>query len=207
MRHAVAVPVPWETTAGRDDRTAPVVNVMLMDDGADGVAVPWVYGYPLYAEGDAEQSIAKLRHDNWTGATQEQTQDDAGVVHVAEHLPALGCRFDGIQETPSKFVPLSFTCELPPPKALGGNKRPVLGELTTGAKAASLLKEKSIEQAFLGEFHLKSDGFDAGNGIGYFNTTHGQLAFGFERGKLARVIYYFDPSVKAWQTPTLWVNP
>jgi hypothetical protein len=129
------------------------------------------------------------------------------VVHASEDLPQLGCRFDGIRENVNKFVPLSLTCELPAPKSLGGAKRPVLDNVAAGAKAEQLLQDKTIQDTFMGAFHLTSDDFAAGSGTGYFNTTHGQLAFVFARKKLTRFVYYFDPSVKGWQNPALWVKP
>ena len=91
--------------------------------------------------------------------------------------------------------------------ALGGAKRPVLGHVSSGAKADQLLEDKSVQDTFLGEFHLKSDDFASGSGTGYFNTTHGQLAFVFSKKKLSKFIYYFDPNVKGWQNPALWVKP
>jgi hypothetical protein len=206
-RRKVAVDMPWETTKARDDLNAPVLKVALLDDGADGVAVPYVYGYPLYPEGDAAQGILKLRHDNWEGASRQQTEDENGVVHVRELLPMLGCEIDGIAESETQFVPVELHCDLPSPKALGGAKRPVVGELRAGASPQQVVEEPSVKKAFYGDFHLISDGLSKGKGEGYFNTEHGQLAFGFERGKLISVSYYFDPPVKGWRNQALWAQP
>jgi hypothetical protein len=199
----VAVAMPREAAAVRDNRNAPILQVAT----AGSVVFPYVYGYPIYPDGDAARGISSLRSENWTGARQADRQDEAGVVHASEDLPQLGCRFDGIRENVNKFVPLSLTCELPAPKSLGGAKRPVLDNVAAGAKAEQLLQDKTIQDTFMGAFHLTSDDFAAGSGTGYFNTTHGQLAFVFARKKLTRFVYYFDPSVKGWQNPALWVKP
>ena len=148
-----------------------------------------------------------MRRENWSGARQTEKEDQVGVVHTSEVLPQLGCQFEGYRENANKFVPVSLTCDLPAPKALGGAKRPVLGDVQSSAKAEQLLQDKSIQDAFLGEFHLRSDDFAGGSGTGYFNTTHGQLAFVFSKKKLAKFVYYFDPGVKGWQNPALWVKP
>lgn len=199
----VHIALPRESTAVRDDRKAPILQVST----AGNVVFPTVYGYPIYPEGDAAQGIVMLRRDNWGTVKKAEHTDEVGLVHEIEEYPELGCRFDGVRENANKYVPLTLTCELPPPKAVGGAKRPVLGALMAGAKAEQLLKDESVEQVFLGSFHLKSDDFDTGTGVGYFNTTHGQLAFGFFKKKLQRFVYYFDPNVKGWQNPTLWVKP
>jgi hypothetical protein len=199
----VTVTMPREAAAVRDNRNAPILQVAT----AGSVVFPYVYGYPIYPDGDAARGISTLRAENWTGARQADHQDEAGVVHATEDLPQLGCRFDGIRENINKFVPLSLTCELPAPKSLGGAKRPVLDNVAAGAKAEQLLQDKTIQDTFMGAFHLTSDDFAAGSGTGYFNTTHGQLAFVFARKKLTRFVYYFDPSVKGWQNPALWVKP
>ena len=197
----VHISLPSEST--RDDRRAPVLEVA----AAGRVVFATVYGYPIYPEGEAAEGILMLRRENWANVKKSERTDEDGVVHEIESYPELGCRFDGVRENVNKFVPLSLTCELPPPKGLGGAKRPVLGTLLAGAKAEQVLKEKSVESVFLGSFHLKSDDFDAGSGVGYFNTTHGQIALGFSKKRLSRLIYYFDPNVKGWQNPTLWVKP
>lgn len=205
----VVVEMPWETTKVRDDEDAPVLRVALLDDGVDGVPVPYLYGYPLYAEGDAAQGIMKLRHDNWEGSTREKREDDNGVVHVRELLPMLGCEINGIEESEMRFVPLELRCELPAPRELGGPKRKVVGELRAGAAPEEVLEVPSLRKAFYGDFHLQSEdlGKRRRDGEGYFNTDHGQLAFGFERGKLVRISYYFDPPVESWRNPVLWTDP
>jgi hypothetical protein len=199
----VAVAMPRETAAARDNRAAPILQVATVGN----VVFPYVYGYPIYPEGDAARGILALRGENANGAKQVDREDAEGVVHAVEDLPQLGCKFEGIRENLNKFVPLSLTCELPAPKGLGGSKKPVLGALMVGAKAEQVLQEPTVKQTFLGAFHLTSDDFASGSGTGYFNTTHGQLALVFSRKKLARFVYYFDPGVKGWQNPVLWVRP
>ena len=199
----VHIALPRESTAVRDNRRAPILEVA----SSGNVVFPKVYGYPLYPDGDAAQGIMMLRRDNWGSVKKSERKDDAGVVHEIEEYTELGCRFDGVRENANKFVPLSLTCELPPPKAVGGSKRPVLGELMAGAKSEQLLKDKSVENVFMGSYHLTTEDFAGGSGTGFFNTTHGQLAFDFSRKKLQRFVYYFDPGVKGWQNPTLWVQP
>jgi hypothetical protein len=199
----VHIALPQESTALRDDRRTPILQV----SAAGNVVFPTVYGYPIYPEGDAAQGIVMLRRDNWGSMRKSEKPDEAGVVHEIEEYADLGCRFDGVRENANKFIPLSLTCELPPPKAMGGAKRPVIGSLMAGAKAEQLLKDESVENVFLGQWHLKTEDFDNGSGLGFFNTTHGQLAFGFSKKKLQRFVYYFDPNVKGWQNPTLWVKP
>jgi hypothetical protein len=198
--------MPWETTAVRDDATKPVVNVVTLDNGVGGVPVPYVYGYPLYAKGDARQGILKLRTDNQDGASTEERADEYGVLYRVEKLPQLGCTIEGFQETPVKFVPISLRCELPAPKAYGGKDRPAVGTLKAGARASAIVKEPSIEKAFLGEWHLTEGKPDEGDGVGYFNTEHGQLAFEFSGGRLSSVAYYFDPKQKGWREPGLWMG-
>jgi hypothetical protein len=197
------VEMPREAASVRDNRSAPILQVAT----AGKAVFPYVYGYPIFPEGDGARGIPALRSENWAGAHQADSPDEAGVVHAVEELPQLGCRFDGVRENANKFVPVSLTCELPAPKALGGAKRPVLSSVSVGAKPEQLLKNKAIQETFLGAFHLTSDDFNTGSGTGYFNTTHGQLAFVFARKKLARFVYYFDPGVKGWQNPALWVKP
>jgi hypothetical protein len=199
----VAVSMPRDASAARDDRTAPILKVASVGN----VVFPYVYGYPLYPEGDAARGIAALRADNWAGARQGDKEDGDGVVHTFEELPQLGCRFDGIRENANKYVPLSLSCELPAPKALGGYKRPFLGTINAGAKAEQVLKDPTVKQVFLGAFHMTTDDFAGGSGTAYFNTTHGQLGLSFTRKKLTRFVYYFDPNVKGWQNPASWVRP
>lgn len=203
---AVVVDVPWDTSA-RDDINSAILRVAVLDDGADGVIVPYLYGYPIYAENNTSRAIFKLRQDNWTGAEPEEFEDAAGVRHYNENIVALGCVIEGIKESDTRLVPLSIICQLPPPKKYGGVRRPAVGALATGAKAEEIIQEPSIRKAFLGGWHLVSDDFDTGNGIAYFNTAHGLLAFGFTGGRLDRIAYYFSPSEKRWQEPTLWIKP
>jgi hypothetical protein len=199
----VPMAMPPETAAVRDNKSSPILQVATVGK----VVYPVVYGYPLYPEGEAAHGITALRGQNGVGSKQVDREDDEGVVHATEDFPQLGCHFEGIRENLNKFVPLSLTCELPAPKPLGGSKRPVLGSTMAGAKAEQVLQEPSVKEAFLGAFHLTSDDFATGSGTGYFNTTHGQLALVFSRKKLSRLVYYFDPGVKSWQNPALWVKP
>ena len=68
----VQVDMPWETTKLRDDATAPILRVAVLPNGKRSVAVPYVYGYPIYPEGEATQGLLKLRQENYEGATREQ---------------------------------------------------------------------------------------------------------------------------------------
>lgn len=192
-----------EATAVRDNGSAPILAIVTVGD----VVYPYVYGYPIHPEVDTASGVLQFRVDNAAGAKRSDEPDQDGVVHATEALPAVACTFEGYRETPDKYVPVSMSCELPAPRALGGNKRPVLGGLNVGAKAEDVLKEPTVQENFLGEFHLTSDNFATGSGTGFFNTTHGQLALVFANKKLARFVYYFDPEVKAWQNPAHWVTP
>ena len=196
------VSMPIDATEQRDDPGAAILTISSLDRAV----FPYVYGYPIYPEGDGARGIPKLRSENAEGAELSEIEDESGVKLAREDLPQLGCRFDGVRETPIKFVPISLSCELPAPKTLGGVRRPVVGDVSSTAKPEQLLAEPSIQQAFLGEFHLTSDDFASGSGVGYFNTTHGQLAFVFSKKKLVRFVYYFDPGVKAWQSQELWTK-
>ncbi len=205
-RPEVAVDVPWDTSA-RDNQQEPILKVALIGDESNPVPVPFLYGYPLYAGGDAARGILKLRHDSWTGVEQVDFEDETGVQRRSEHFPLLGCTIEGIKQDATTFIPLSLICELPPPDDLGGSKRPVVGSVKAGAREKAIIKEPSIRKAFFGNWHLKSTDFDTGNGEAYFNTDHGLLVFGFDGGRLARVGYYFHPPEKRWQAAMLWVNP
>jgi hypothetical protein len=198
----VAVEMPAEAAEVRENASAPILSVVTIDE----VVYPYVYGYPLYPEGDAARGIAELRKASTEGAKHTKSSDKDGVVHVAEELPSIGCRFDGIAETGAKFVPVSLTCDLPAPKALGGSKRPVLGAVSAGAKAEEILKEPTVEENFMGAFHLTSADFAGGSGSAYFNTTHGQIALVFKGHKLDHFVYYFDPSVAGWQNQMSWAG-
>ncbi len=205
-KKTVVVNVPWDTS-GRDDQSVPVVRVTVFDDGRDGVPVPFIYGYPLYSGGSAARGVLKLRQDNWEEVELEEYPDEEGVVHFKEEFRSLKCSIEGIKESENKHVPRSLFCDLPAPKKLGGHKRPVVGELRTGARADDVVMEPTIAEAFLGEWHLVDDGFESGNGVGYFNTESGLLAFGFKRRKLVGIGFYFDPRDKRWQEPVLWIKP
>jgi hypothetical protein len=196
----VAVEMPAEAAAVRSNASAPILSVVTIDE----VVYPYVYGYPLFPEGDAARGIAELRKAAAEGAKHSKSSDTDGVVHVAEELPSIGCRFEGIRENKTKFMPVSLTCDLPAPSALGGAKRPVLGTLAAGAKAEEILKEPTVMENFLGAFHLTSDDFAGGSGTAFFNTTHGQLALVFKAQKLDHFVYYFDPSVTGWQNQKSW---
>jgi hypothetical protein len=196
----VPVEMPSEAAEVRSNVSAPILGVVTIDD----VIYPYVYGYPLYPEGDGARGILELRKASAEGAKITKKRDNDGVQHVTEELPSIGCRFEGIRETRDKFVPVSLSCDLPAPKALGGAKRPVLGGLNAGAKAAEILKEPTVEENFMGAFHLTSDDFATGSGTAFFNTTHGQIALVFKSQKLDHFVYYFDPGVTGWQSQATW---
>jgi hypothetical protein len=196
----VPVEMPSEAAEVRQNVSAPILSVVTIDD----VIYPYVYGYPLYPEGDGARGILELRKASAEGAAVAKKRDKDGVQHVTEDLPAIGCRFKGIRESRTKFVPVSLACDLPAPKALGGAKRPVLGTLNAGAKADEILKEPTVEEHFMGAFHLTSDDFAAGSGTAFFNTTHGQIALVFKSQKLDHFVYYFDPGVAGWQNQATW---
>ena len=196
----VAVEMPAEAAEVRQNAKAPILSVVTVDE----VVYPYVYGYPLYPEGDAARGIAELRKAAAEGAKRSKSADKDGVVHIAEELPAIGCRFEGIRESKTKFVPVSLTCDLPAPSALGGANRPVLGTISAGAKADEILKEPTVVENFLGAFHLTSDDFAGGSGTAFFNTTHGQVGLVFKAQKLDRFVYYFDPGVAGWHDQKSW---
>lgn len=196
----VPVEMPAEAADVRSNVSAPILSVVTIDE----VVYPYVYGYPLYPEGDGARGIAELRKAAAEGARLTKLRDRDGVQHVSEDLPAIGCRFEGIRESRQKFVPVSLSCGLPAPKALGGAKRPVLGALAAGAKAEEILKEPTVEEHFMGAFHLTSADFAGGSGTAFFNTTHGQIALVFKSQKLDHFVYYFDPGVTGWQNPATW---
>jgi len=203
-RRAVKIDLAWTSTEVRDKPDAPILTVAMVEDGARGTPVPYFYGYPLYAEGGGDRGLLQMRRDNKGDSSPMKYEDEYGVVHRREELPLIGCAIEGIEETPVKFVPISLTCDLPAPKSLGGKRRPVVGNASTGAKPDEVIAQEEIQKAFDGDWHLKGKGFETGNGTGYFNTDHGQLGFDFERGKLVRLAYHFDPN-RVWQNPALWV--
>lgn len=196
----VPVEMPAEAAEVRQNVSAPILSVVTIDE----VVYPYVYGYPLYPEGDGARGIVELRKASAEGAKVTKNRDGDGVQHVSEELPSIGCRFDGIRETREKFVPVSLSCDLPAPKGLGGAKRPVLGTLNAGAKAEEILKEPTVEEHFMGAFHLTSADFATGSGTAFFNTTHGQIALVFKNQKLDHFVYYFDPGVPGWQNQATW---
>ena len=204
-RKPVVVEMPWETTKVRDDRQAPVLRVETLDDGVDGVPVPYLYGYPIWGSGEALQGIVKLRSDNATGSRMDEWVDEHGVKYRAEELPEIACAIEGFRETEVDFVPILLRCQLPPPKSYGGKRRPVVGKLRTGARAKDVLAEPSLKKAFLGDWHLVEGDPTRGDGKGFFNTEYGQLAFEFTKGRLKAVSYYFDPERRQWRQPMLWM--
>jgi hypothetical protein len=191
----------------RDDASAPVVRVALGGSQASPIAVPYLYGYPMYAEGPALQGVQLLRQDNWLDYAKETLTQPDGVVRVVERFPALGCTFEGIQEDEGLYVPLTLTCELPAPKERGASKRPVVGAVAASAKPDAVLEEPSLRKAFYGEWHAQGQGFDGGEGPAYFDTPNGLLGFGFKKGKLSQVGFVFDPAEKRWRKPELWREP
>ncbi len=205
-RAELVVEVPFDTSA-RDNTEEPILKVEVWGDEDNGVPVPYLYGYPLYAGGDASRGILQLRHDNWTGVEQEEFEDETGIMRRREHFPQLGCTIEGIQQDAHTFIPLSLICGLPAPDELGGFERPVVGKLLAGARDEDILKEPSLLKAFFGDWHLKSTDYDTGNGEGFFNTDYGLLAFGFDGGRLASIGYYFHLPEKRWRSAALWVEP
>lgn len=203
---AVSVEMPASNPAERDDAKAPMLRVDLKGSSTQPVAVPYLYGYPLYAEGPAIQGVRMLRQENWTGYSRQEHKSQDGVIRVVETFPELGCVFEGVQEDVGRYVPLSMECSLPAPKKRGV-KRPVVGDLMVGAKADAVPKEASLAKAFLGEFHATTNGFEGGNGAGYFDTPHGLIGFGFKKGKLNSVGFVFDPPEQRWRDAELWQAP
>jgi len=203
---SIVLETPASSPIERDDRKAPVVRVAVFGTSSEPVGVPYLYGYPMYAEGTALQGVRLMRHDNWSGVERTEQQGEGGVLHVKERLPSIGCEFTGIQEDVGRYVPLSVECELP--QARGKNvPRPVVGELTAGARVAAVLSEPSLAKAFLGEFHAQTPGLESGDGVGYFDTPHGLLGFGFKNGKLSTVSFVFAPPQTNWRTQELWNEP
>jgi hypothetical protein len=202
----VAVDMPEHNPAERDDAKAPMLRVELKGSTTQPVAVPYLYGYPLYAEEPAIQGLRLLRQDNWAGYSRQVHKAQDGVIRVVETFPELGCVFDGVQEDEGRYVPLSMECNLPAPKKRGV-KRPVVGDIAVGAKADAVPKEASLAKAFLGEFHATTNGFEGGNGAGYFDTPHGLIGFGFKKGKLNSIGFVFDPPEQRWRDAELWQPP
>lgn len=203
---AIVLDTPTSSPVERDDRNAPVVRVAVFGSSSQPIGVPYLYGYPLYAQGTALQGVRLMRQDNWNGLERTEQQGEGGVVHVVEKLPSLGCEFTGIQEDAGKYVPLSIECDLPMPKGRAG-ARPVIGDIAPGARVAAVLGEPSLAKAFLGEFHAQTADLESGDGIGYFDTPDGLLGFGFKNGKLTSVSFVFAPPQQSWRTQDLWNEP
>lgn len=200
----VRVDAPMNNPSERDDPKAPIMRVEVV--GSQSVPVPYVYGYPLYADGPAIQGVRIMRQDNWAGYEREQRQDDKGIVYVSESFPVLGCRFEGIQEDDAHYVPFYVECSVPAP-ADRGKTRPVVGQLPALSRADAVPREPVLAKAFLGEWHATTPGFDGTEGAAYFDTPHGLLGFSFVKGKLSRVAFLFDPAEKRWRQPELWQPP
>jgi hypothetical protein len=203
---AIVLDTPTSTPVERDDRKAPVVRVAVFGSSSQPIGVPYLYGYPLYAQGTALQGVRLMRQDNWNGLDRTEQEGEGGIVRVVEKLPSLGCEFTGIQEDVNRYVPLSVECDLPAPKGRAG-ARPAIGDVSPGARVAALLEEPTIAKAFLGEFHAQTAGLEAGDGVGYFDTPDGLLGFGFKNGKLASVSFVFAPPQQGWRTQELWNEP
>lgn len=203
---SIVLDTPTSAPIERDDRKAPVVRVAVFGSSSQPIGVPYLYGYPLYAQGTALQGVRLMRQDNWNGLERTEQQGEGGVVHVVEKLPSLNCEFTGIQEDVGRYVPLSVECDLPTPKARGG-ARPAIGGVSPGARVAAVLEEPSIAQAFLGEFHAQTPNLESGDGVGYFDTPDGLLGFGFKNGKLTTVSFVFAPPQQSWRTQELWNEP
>jgi hypothetical protein len=202
----VYVDVPSNNPAERDDPKAAIVRVQVLGTPAHPVPVPYVYGYPLYADGAAIQGLRMLRQDNWNGYVRDLQPDANGIMHVKETFPLLGCSFEGVQEDEAHYVPFYMQCELPAPSDRG-KARPAIGQLSTATKADAIPKEASLAKAFLGEWHATTPGFDGTDGAGYFDTPYGLIGFGFAKSKLNRIAFVFDPTEKRWRTPELWTPP
>ncbi len=202
----IALDPPMSGPPERDDRKAPIVRVAVFGSSSEPVAVPYIYGYPLYADGSARDGVRLMRQDNWTGFERDEQNGEDGLTHVVEHLPALNCQFLGIQEDIGRYVPQSVECALPMGKERGG-ARPVVGGIVPGMKPAAVLSDPALAKAFLGEWHAKTPGFDSGTGIGYFDTPHGLLGFGFKNGRLSTVSFVFAATEAAWRAPELWLEP
>jgi hypothetical protein len=202
----VRVDLPMNNPAERDDPKAPIMRVDVVGSSNNPVPVPYVYGYPLYADGPAIEGVRIMRQDNWAGYEREQRQDNNGVVYVSESFPVLGCRFEGIQEDEAHYVPFYVECSVPAP-ADRGKSRPVVGQLPAASRADAVPREPVLAKAFLGEFHATTPGFDGTEGAAYFDTPHGLVGFSFVKGKLSRIAFLFDPAEKRWRQPELWQPP
>jgi hypothetical protein len=201
------IPIPMGISDELRDSEMPILRVALIKNKKNQlVPVPYFYGYPFYASVEAKAGIYRFREDIWTGYLREENIDDDGVTYLTELFPDVDCAFYGILETKEKYIPMYLECLLPPPNNMGGRKRPVVGDVMVGANPQEILSEPSIKKAFLGDWHAVTPGFEDGNGTGYFNTEHGQLGFGFKGGKLNKIVYMFDPPVKLWRSPEIWLT-
>jgi hypothetical protein len=203
---SIVLDTPTSAPIERDDRKAPLLRVAVFGSSSQPIGVPYLYGYPLYAQGTALQGVRLMRQDNWAGLDRTEQEGEGGVINVVEKLPSLDCEFTGVQEDVNRYVPLSVTCDLPTTKSRGGG-RPAIGEVGAGARVATVLAEPSIAKAFLGEFHAQTPGLPSGDGVGYFDTPDGLLGFGFKNGKLASVSFVFAPPQQSWRTQELWAEP
>ena len=158
--------------------------------------MPYVYGYPLYADGAAIQGVRMLRQDNWTGYMREQEPDANGVVHVKESFPVLGCSFEGVQEDEAHYVPFFVQCDLPAPTERG-KARPAVGQLAAASRPMPCRRNRAWPRRFSASGTRRRPGFDGNDGAGYFDTPHGLVGFGFVKGKLNRVAFVFDPAEQA----------
>jgi hypothetical protein len=203
---AVVLEMSHGVPIGRDEQSQALLRIDVFEGDRVQVAVPYLYGYPLYSEQGGHVGIRKLRHENWEGYERSERSEE-GVVHVRERFPALGCTFEGVQEAPQRYVPLAVRCEVPPPEPLGGRERSVVGAVKAGASAQAVRAEPSLEKAFLGEWHATTPGFEGKSGVAYFATSDGLLGFGFERGGLSSISFHFDPPHEQWRRPELWAAP
>ena len=203
----VHVEVPVGEPPALLDAEAPVVRIEVVDAGPRAVVVPYLYGYPLFAGEGAVHGLRRFRQDNWEGYNRQEETDSDGIVRLKETFPRVGCVFTGVLEDEDTYVPMHVLCDLPAPKALGGRKRPVVGQVMVRQSAAKLLEDEVLDRAFHGDFHVTTPDFGQGSGTGYFNTDHGQLGFGFAKGRLDSVAFLFDPPVDAWRRAELWQAP
>lgn len=200
------IPIPMGVSDELSDSSLPILRIELIENKKNQmVPVPFFYGYPFYASVEAKAGIYRFREDVWTGYLRDESIDDDGVTYLTEIFPDVDCSFYGILETKEKYIPMYLECMLPPPNGMGGRKRPVIDNAMTGASPKQILEQPTIKKAFLGDWHAVTPGFEDGDGTGYFNTEHGQIGFGFKNGKLNKLVYMFDPPVKLWRSPEIWM--
>lgn len=204
---ATYIPIPMGISDELQNTTMPLLRVeQIANSNKRLVPIIYFYGYPFYGSAEAKNGIYRFREDVWTGYLRDESVDEDGVTYLSEIFPEVDCSFYGILETKEKYIPMYLECMLPPPHGMGGRKRPVIGNVMTGATPQQVLDEPSIKKAFLGDWHAVTPGFEKGNGTGYFNTEHGQLGFAFKGGKLNKLVYMFDPPVKLWRAPEIWIT-